>query len=256
MGSLPTQRFGIFTVAENQMSSLRSIIAAISLVTLAPAFAQTNAPSVLVFSKTTGFRHDSIPGAIEAIERLGKAHGFRVEASEDAAVFEGSRLQRHAAVIFLNTTGEVLDSPQQRSFEQFIRSGRGFVGIHSAADTEYDWPWYGRLVGGYFDGHDAIQNATIRRAHSFGSALLPTPWIRRDEWYNYKQLDPGVNVILTLDTKTFKGSKHGDEHPIAWYREFDGGRSFYTGFGHTAESYSEPAFLEHLLDGIRYAIGR
>jgi cytochrome c len=213
-------------------------------------------PSVLVFSKTSGFRHDSIRSGLEAIERLGKAHGFRVESTEDAAVFASMDLQRHAAVIFLNTTGDVLDRDQQQSLERYIQSGRGFVGIHSAADTEYDWPWYGRLVGGYFDGHDAIQSATVRRAQSFGSARIPDPWIRRDEWYNYKQLERTVNVIFKLDTATFKGSKHGADHPIAWYREFDGGRSFYTGFGHTLESYSEPAFLAHLLDGIQYAMGK
>jgi cytochrome c len=238
------------------MSPLRSIIITMSLAAFAPAFGQTAAPVVLVFSKTTGFRHDSIRPGIAAIERLGKAHGFRVESTEDAAVFASADLQRHAAVIFLNTTGDVLDHDQQQSFERYIRSGRGFVGIHSAADTEYEWSWYGRLVGGYFDGHDAIQNATIRRVQPFGSAKIPDPWTRRDEWYNYKRFDRGVNVIFQLDTKTFKGSKHGADHPIAWYREVDGGRSFYTGFGHTIESYSEPAFLEHLVDGIRYAMGK
>jgi type 1 glutamine amidotransferase len=211
-------------------------------------------PSVLVFSKTSGFRHDSIRPGLEAIERLGKMHGFRVYSTEDAAVFTRADLGGHAAVIFLNTTGDVLDREQQQSLERYIRSGRGFVGIHSAADTEYGWPWYGRLVGGYFDGHDAIQSATLHRVQPFGSAQIPDPWIRRDEWYNYKQFERTVNVIFKLDTATFKGSKHGADHPIAWYREFDGGRSFYTGLGHTIESYSEPAFLEHLLDGIQYAM--
>lgn len=214
------------------------------------------APSILVFTKTDGFRHDSIPAGIEAVKQLGKKHGFDVDTTEDSAAFNAANLQRYAAVVFLNTTGDILDHEQQQAFEQYIRAGHGFVGIHSAADTEYDWPWYGRLAGGWFDGHDAIQPATIHIAKPFGSAKLPNPWVRTDEWYNYKRFDRGVNVILKLDTRTFKGSKHGNDHPIAWYREFDGGRAFYTGLGHTIESYSEPAFIAHVLDGIQYAIGK
>jgi type 1 glutamine amidotransferase len=213
-------------------------------------------PAVLVFTKTGGFRHDSIAAGIESVKALGKQHGFQVDATEDSTAFNADNLQRYAAVVFLNTTGDILDGEQQRAFEQYIRAGHGFVGIHSAADTEYAWPWYGRLTGGWFDGHDAIQPATIHIVKPFGSAKLPDPWVRTDEWYNYKQFDRGVNVILKLDTRTFKGSKHGNDHPIAWYREFDGGRAFYTGLGHTVESYSEPAFIAHVLDGIRFAMGR
>jgi len=224
------------------------------LVTMAWASA-SHAQSVLVFSKTTEFRHESIPAGIQAIRDLGKANQFTVDATEDASAFAPERLSRYAAVIFLCTTGEVLDRSQQQAFEQYIRSGRGFVGIHSAADTEYDWPWYGELVGGWFDGHDEIQDAKVLRIRPFGRAEIPNPWIRHDEWYNYKQFSPHVNVLFKLDTTTFKGSKHGDDHPIAWYREFDGGRSFYTGFGHTTASYSEAPFLAHVLDGIQYAMG-
>jgi type 1 glutamine amidotransferase len=232
---------------------LKVLYAALALASFA-VNATTTERSVLVFSKTAGFRHDSIPAGIDAIRSLGKQHGFHVEATEDARAFDPAKLQPYAAVIFLNTTGDILDRAQQQALEQYVRAGGGFVGIHSAADTEYAWAWYGQLVGGYFDGHDAIQPATILRAQPFGAATPPTPWIRRDEWYNYKQLERGVKVIFKLDTTTFKGSKHEGDHPIAWHREFDGGRSFYTGFGHTIESYAEPAFLAHLLDGIRYAM--
>jgi type 1 glutamine amidotransferase len=225
-----------------------------ALATMSCITASAEPLSVLVFSKTTGFRHDSIEPGIEAIRRLGQQHEFTVDATEEASAFNPKALQRYAAVIFLSTTGDVLNRKQQRALEQYIRSGHGFVGIHSAADTEYDWPWYGQLVGGWFDGHDAIQDARVIKARPFGVAALPDPWIRRDEWYNYKRFVRDVNVILKLDTTTFNGSKHGADHPIAWYREFDGGRTFYTGFGHTIESYSEPAFLEHLWDGIHYAI--
>jgi cytochrome c len=221
------------------------------ITTSAESTAQT---AVLVFSKTAKFRHESIEPGIEAIRRLGKQHEFSVDATEDASLFNAKNLQRYAAVIFLCTTGDVLDRDQQRALEQYIRAGHGFVGIHSAADTEYDWPWFGQLVGGWFDGHDAIQDARVIQTRPFGVASLPDPWVRRDEWYNYKSFVREVNVIFKLDTTTFKGSKHGADHPISWYREFDGGRMFYTGFGHTIESYSEPAFLAHLWDGINYAI--
>lgn len=230
--------------------------AALAMTLVATAHTATTVPTVLVFSKTAGFRHDSIGPGIAAIRKLGEQHSFAVDATEDASKLTAKDLQRYAAVIFLSTTGDVLDNEQQRALEQYIRAGHGFVGIHAAADTEYDWAWYGRLVGGYFDGHDAIQDARVIMGEPFGKARLPIPWVRHDEWYNYKQFDRGVKVILRLDTTTFKGSKHGDDHPIAWYREFDGGRTFYTGLGHTAESYAEPAFLAHVLDGIQYAIGR
>jgi type 1 glutamine amidotransferase len=225
-----------------------------ALATMSCISASAESLAVLVFSKTTAFRHDSIEPGITAIRRLGKQHSFSVDATEDASVFNAEALQRYDAVVFLCTTGDVLDLAQQRALEHYIRGGRGFVGIHSAADTEYDWPWYGQLVGGWFDGHDAIQDARVLKARPFGVAALPDPWTRRDEWYNYKHFVRDVNVILTLDTTTFEGSKHGTDHPIAWYREFDGGRMFYTGFGHTIESYSEPAFLQHLWDGINYAV--
>jgi type 1 glutamine amidotransferase len=246
---------GIQSDRRLHMVSLRTLVLAMTLATFNSASAQDTSRSVLVFSKTAAFRHDSIGPGVKAIKRLGRQHGFNVDATEDAATFQASNFKRYSAVIFLSTTGDVLNPDQERAFEQYIRAGGGFVGIHAAADTEYEWAWYGRLVGGYFDGHDAIQDAQIVRAKLFGKAALPDPWIRRDEWYNYKQFDRGVNVILKLDTRTFKGSKHGDDHPIAWYREFDGGRSFYTGLGHTVESYSEPEFLAHLLVGIQYATG-
>jgi type 1 glutamine amidotransferase len=236
---------------------MKLMCAAVIAMTFAPtAQSADGSPTVLIFSKTAGFRHDSIEPGIAAIRKLGNQHGFAVDATEDAGRFNAKDLPRYSAVVFLSTTGDVLDPEQQRTFERYIRAGGGFVGVHAAADTEYDWAWYGRLVGGYFDGHDVIQDARVIATLPFGTAQLPEAWVRRDEWYNYREFDRGVNVILELDTKTFKGSKHGERHPIAWYREFDGGRSFYTGLGHTAESYAEPAFLAHVLDGIQYAIGR
>jgi cytochrome c len=213
---------------------------------------------VLVYSKTAGFRHDSIPDGIAAIRRLGAERGFAVEATEDSAVFEDARLAPYAAVVFLCTTGDVLEEGQQAAFQRYIEKGRGFVGVHSAADTEYDWPWYGGLVGAYFKSHPAVQPATIRIADSVHPSTrgLPTLWDRADEWYNF-QSNPRerVHVLAALDETTYSGGEMGSDHPIAWCRFYDGGRSWYTALGHTRESYAEPLFLEHLLGGIQFAAG-
>jgi type 1 glutamine amidotransferase len=214
--------------------------------------------NVLVFSKTTGFRHSSIDDGITAIQELGAVHGFTINASENASIFTDDGLAPYAVIIVLNTTGDIFNSTQQGAMERFIQNGGGFVGIHSATDTEYDWPWYGQLVGSYFDGHPAIQEAEVNVMDSVHLATqgLPSPWTRTDEWYNFAP-DPSssVNVLLTVDEATYSGGTMGNPHPIAWYHKFDNGRSFYTALGHTEASYSETLFRQHLLGGILYAAG-
>jgi len=213
---------------------------------------------VLVFSKTAGYRHASIPVGRQAILDLGLKHGFTADTTEDASRFTQANLAQYAVVIFLSTTHDVLNEAQQAAFENYIRSGGGYVGIHAASDTEYDWPWYGKMVGGYFDSHPEIQEAIVRvKNHDHAACKgLPNDWKRTDEWYNFKSLNDGVNVLMTLDETTYKGGKNGTYHPIAWYHEYDGGRVFYTGMGHTSGSYSEPLFLQHVLGGILYAAGK
>lgn len=213
---------------------------------------------VLVFSKTAGFRHDAIPDGVAAVKKLGESGGFAVEATEDAAAFTKRNLRRYDAVVFLSTTGDVLDPAQQRAFEGYIRHGGGYVGIHAAADTEYDWAFYGGLAGAYFQSHPAIQPATVMvedRAHPATSELPPT-WNRTDEWYNYRS-DPRdrAHILASLDESSYTGGTMNGDHPIAWCQDYQGGRAFYTGLGHTKESYADPAFRSHLLGGIRYAIG-
>jgi type 1 glutamine amidotransferase len=214
--------------------------------------------SVLVFSKTTGFRHDSIPQGITALEALGAEHGFAVDRTEDAARFSDAVLTRYKVVVFLNTTGDVLDTGEKAAFERYIRSGGGFVGIHSASDTEYGWPWYGRLVGTWFASHPQIQRATVHIANRDHPSMkgLPLLWERTDEWYNFRSNPRGaVQVLATLDEATYSGGAMGADHPIAWCHEMEGGRSWYTAMGHTKESYAEPLFRLHLLGGIKSAAG-
>ncbi|MGX1545950.1 ThuA domain-containing protein, partial [Streptomyces adustus] len=216
------------------------------------------AKRVLVFSKTAGFRHDSIPQGIEAVQQLGRANGFTVDTTEDAAAFTGKNLSRYDAVVFMSTTGDVLDAAQQDAFEGYVRHGGGYVGVHSAADTEYDWAFYGGLAGAYFQNHPAIQPATVNvedRAHASTSHLGRT-WERTDEWYNYRS-NPRehAHVLASLDETSYTGGTMEGDHPIAWCQDYQGGRAFYTGGGHTKESYADPAFRQHLLGGIRWAIG-
>src|SRR6516164_444008 len=194
-----------------------------SLLLVGSSVAQTTMPSfaVLVFSKTTGFRHDSIPDGIAAVRALGAEHGFRVDDTEDAGRFTDATLAQHKVVMFLSTTGDILDPEQKAALERYIRSGGGFVGIHSASDTEYHWPWYGRLVGARFPSHPR----------------------------------GAVHVLASLDESTYSGGAMGSDHPIAWCQNLDGGRSWYTAMGHTRESYAEPLFRLHLWGGIESAAG-
>jgi type 1 glutamine amidotransferase len=214
--------------------------------------------AVLVFSKTTGFRHDSIPHGIAAIKALGTDHGFAVDSTEDASRFTDTELARRKVVVFLNTTGDVLDDIQKAAFERYIRAGGGFVGIHSASDTEYQWAWYGRLVGAYFASHPEIQPATIRIEDAVHSSTrdLPTVWKRTDEWYNFRSNPRDTaHVLVALDEASYSGGKMGGDHPIAWCQTIESGRSWYTAMGHTSESYAEPLFRRHLLGGIESAAG-
>lgn len=219
---------------------------------------------LLVFSKTDGFRHESIEPGIEAVKRLGRKQKFSVVATEDPSVFNPNSLSAFKAVMFLSTTGDVLDARQQEALERYIQAGGGYVGVHSAADTEWQgnsWPWYTRLVGAAFLSHpndpSNVQIATIKvvDANHASTSHLPDEWTREDEWYDFQRFYPQVNVLLEVDESTYQGAVTGGKHPIAWYHDYDGGRSFYTALGHTPESFQEPAFLEHLAGGISYAMG-
>jgi cytochrome c len=220
----------------------------------------SEAPRVLVFSKTAGFRHESIEAGLTAIEAISKKNNFTYDATEDSEDFNEENLRNYQAVIFLNTTGDVLNKQQQNDFERFIQAGGGFVGVHAAADTEYNWPWYGQLVGAYFESHPNnpnVRTATFNvldRSHP-STDSLPEKWERTDEFYNYKNIQEDLNVLITIDESTYEGGTNGDNHPMAWYKEFDGGRAFYTAMGHTNESYDDPLFIDHLEGGIVYALG-
>ncbi len=214
----------------------------------------------LIFSKTAAFRHSSIPTGIARIAQLGEREGFDVDATENAGAFNDATLASYDVVIFLSTTGDVLNDTQQAAFERYIQQGGGYVGIHAASDTEYDWPWYGDLVGAYFNGHPAQQTATIQveDRKNPSTKKLPKRWTRFDEWYNFRDYEDGsVKVLARLDETTYDAgpTAMGDDHPIIWCHPFDGGRAWYTALGHTEASYDEPLFMSHLLGGLQQAAG-
>lgn len=218
---------------------------------------QSQAKKVLVFSKTEGFRHESIETGIAAFKKLGEENNIKITATEDATYFNTDTLINYNAVVFLNTTGNIFNKDQEASFKSFIQSGGGFVGIHAATDTEYDWPWYSKFIGAYFDSHPEQQQATIDivNPNHLATKSIPEKWSHFDEWYNFKNISSAINVLANLDESSYKDGKNGKYHPIAWYQEFDGGKMFYTGLGHTDEAYSDVNFLAHVLGGLHYVLG-
>ncbi len=223
--------------------------------------AKSSMHKVLVFSKTAGFRHESISSGIKMMKKLGVENEFEIVATESSNQFTTDNLKSFKAIVFLNTTGDVLNDPQQKAMENFIQNGGGFLGIHSAADTEHDWPWFGKMVGAYFKDHPNDPNVRPAEIDCLNSTHtcckhLPKRWKRTDEWYNYKDINTDVNVVLNLDENSYEGGTNGENHPIAWYHEYDGGRAFYTGGGHTHEAFEEPDFVQHVLGALRYVVGK
>lgn len=219
---------------------------------------------VLLFTKTAGWHHDSILAGVTAIEELGKLHDFGVFWTEDAGrVMNDAELAKYQAVVFLLTTGDVLSDAQQAAFERYIKAGGGFVGIHSAADTEHGWPWYRKLVGRMFRVHPAIQTAvlTVNERNFPGMERFPKRFLFTDEWYEFGPTESDqLHTLLTLDESTYKPHANADGtqgmgafHPISWYQTIDHGRSFYTGLGHLSANYSDPNFRHHLFGGIYWA---
>jgi type 1 glutamine amidotransferase len=247
----------------------------------APAATSVPAPTgepgparVLLFSRTLGFRHASIPVAVAALRRAGPRHGLMVDHTEDPASFTTQGLRPYRAVVFLSTTGDVLDQTGERALQGFVEAGGGWVGVHAAADTEDGWPWYETLVGARFARHPAVQRASVRvvdRDHP-ATARLPATWVRTDEWYDFRTNPRGrVRVLATLDESTYRGGGMGADHPIAWClgagspdasasgarssSPLGRGRALYTAGGHTAASWSEARFLAHVVGALRWAAG-
>jgi type 1 glutamine amidotransferase len=217
---------------------------------------------VLLFTKTAAWHHDSSNAAVEAVEKLGKLHNFGVFWTEDAnRVFNDRELAKYKVVIFAQTTGDILNAEQEAAMQRFIRAGGGFVGVHSASDTEYDWEWYTKMVGHMFKQHPAVQTATLQvlKRDFPGMDRFAPRFLYTDEWYEFDEARvPSLNYILAIDENTYQVSKALQGRapmlrPVSWYQEYDGGRAFYTALGHLSAIYSDPAFLHHLYGGIYWA---
>ncbi|KAI0490239.1 Crp/FNR family transcriptional regulator [Xylaria cf. heliscus] len=212
---------------------------------------------VFVFSKTVDYRHESIPAGIEGLRRLATSTNyFTVEASDDSSLINAEFLSQFKAIVFLSNSGEFLTKEELRGLKTYINNGGGFVGIHSASVGMYSEPWYGELVGAYFTNHPVPQHSVVRvenNGHIIASGF-PAEFKWFDEWYNFtRNPRDKVTVLLSADESTYEGGTMGTDHPVAWCREFDGGRSFYTALGHFDEAFQDDAFMTHVLNGILWA---
>lgn len=236
--------------------------------TAIPARCVATAPNaVLVFSKTNGYRHASIEAGVKAIREEGIKRGWEVIATENGACFHEICLRSYRAVVFLSTTGDFLTDAQQKAFEKYIEKGGGYAGIHSAADCEYEWDWYGTLLGTRFRNHTflpyPVPRAEIVTEPGSHPATdgLPAQWSKKDEWYNFRENvrnKPGFRVLLTVNESTYPAfwpKAMGGDHPIAWSRNIGKGRMFYTAIGHNTSTYSDTVAMKHIMGGIAWAAG-
>jgi type 1 glutamine amidotransferase len=242
----------------------RLLLLLLALVIATPVAAQPRG-AILIYSGTTGYRHESIPAGIEAVTALAKRRGLTVVASEDPAVFSTANLKRFRAIVLLSCTtdpkkpeSEWLAGDRRVALQQFVHRGGGILAIHAAADSHYHWPWYGKMIGGHFARHPQGTPTGIVRVTAPGNALvagLAATKRRTDEWYYFDDYDPTSRLLVTLDPTSI-GEADVNPNPMAWAREVEGGRVFYTAMGHTKESYSDPYFLRLVGNGMDWVLRR
>jgi type 1 glutamine amidotransferase len=214
-------------------------------------------PVILVFSLTKGYHHASIADGIIAIKKLGLENRFTVDTTTDVDLFTPENLKKYKALVFLSPTGTGIFNDEQKSaFKQYINNGGGFIGIHAATDCNFEWEWYGKMVGGFFDSHPKVQDAKLNIIEPKNKIVkgLPQPWPHKDEWYNFKSFNTSVNVLIKVDETSYQGGTMKNDHPISWYHNFEGGKVFYTALGHTKECYTDSLFLQHLLAGMKWVM--
>jgi type 1 glutamine amidotransferase len=253
------------------MSSRRPLFGLIAFTFAALAASLPSAAAdkgrVLVYSGSTGFRHDSIPAAVEALKSIGAKAGYAVDTSEDPEVFTTEKLKAYKAIVLVSTStdpkkpeSEWFVGAKREALQGFLKDGKGIVALHAAGDSHYHWPWYGKMIGGYFERHPkgtpkGVQ--TVVDAKHPATAKLPKTIERNDEWYYYKDFDPTMHVLITIDPATIgEGEADANVNPLVWYHDYGGGRVFYSGLGHTSESYSEPYMVTLLSGGLAYAVGK
>jgi type 1 glutamine amidotransferase len=234
----------------------------------AGATAPSQALRVLLYEKETEWFHPSNPVADKAMLKEGASLGWTMTSTKDPGVFAPATLSQFDVVVFLLTSGMTLDASQRDALQAFIASGRGYVGVHSASHTDYDSPFYNALVGASFKGHPGLMEAAVLVEDPTDPivAFVPKAWNRVDEWYTFQERpeeNHNLHILLSLDEDSpvdYPGTGSPawlrvGNHPLAWRQEYGGGRSFYTALGHTIESWSEPAFMRHIVLGIVWAAG-
>jgi type 1 glutamine amidotransferase len=242
---------------------LLALLFVASLLAPSAAPARPNRGSILIYSGTTGYRHESIPAAIKALTTIASRRGVSVVASEDPAVFSRSNLKRFRAIVLLSSTtdpknpaSEWFVGERRTALQNFVEGGGGVLAIHAAADSHYNWPWYGKLIGSRFARHPqgtpTGRITVVAPADPAVAGLARTP-IRTDEWYYFDDYDPTSKILITLDPASI-GEKDVNPNPVSWTRTVGYGRVFYTAMGHTSESYSEPWFLRHIAHGLDWVL--
>ena len=223
---------------------------------------------ILVYSGSTGYRHESIPAAVEALKALGAQAGYVVDATEDPEVFNADKLKQYQALVLVSTStdpknpqSEWFTGARRDALQGFLEDGKGVIGLHAAADSHYNWPWYGQMIGGYFERHPKGTpkgTVTVVDARHPATAKLPKTLERNDEWYYYKDFDPTVRVLVTIDPKSIGDAGEADvnPNPLVWCHDFGGGRVFYSALGHLPESYKEPYMVDLLTGALAYAVAR
>ncbi len=247
--------------------SIGLLAAALAITSLAmPALAKEKA-RVLVYSGSTGYRHESIPAAVVAIKALGEKAGYVVDSSEDPEVFTAENLARYKALVLVSNStdpkkpeSEWFTGAKREALQGFLKAGKGVVALHAAADSHYHWGWYGQMIGGYFEKHPKGTpkgTVTVVDAKHPATAKLPKSLERNDEWYYYKDFDPTVHVLVTIDPATIgEGQPDVNPNPLVWYHNFGGGRVIYSALGHSNESWSEPYMVTLLTGALSWAVGK
>jgi len=236
---------------------MRRLILLLLAVLIAAPAAAADRGAILIYSGTTGYRHESIPAGIAAVTSIAKKRGLAVEASEDPNVFSADSLKRFRAIVLLSCTtdpknpaSEWLTGSRRDALQRFVHRGGGILAIHAAADSHYHWPWYGKMIGGHFARHP--QGTPTGTVHVLATGETRS---RTDEWYYFDDWDPTSHLLVTLDPQSI-GEKDVNPNPMSWTRKVEGGRVFYTAMGHTTENYSEPWFLDQLAGGLDWVLGR
>lgn len=247
-------------------SKIRILLIAVFISSI--CYAQKKGPefkeplNILVFSKTNGFRHASISSGIKMLYDQSKNQNWVITVTEDASLLRDDFLAKMDVAVFMNPTGDAICETGQAAFEKFMKSGKGFVGIHAAADFEYDWEFYGNLVGAYFRTHPPAQKATVIFENYDHPAMEPfkgkKTYTTVDEWYSFKESPrENVNVLACLDESTVTKQKDDTwkmgDHPLIWWTEKEDVRSFYTVFGHTHESFQDELVIQHITNAINWA---